>query len=361
MTKIGNTGDGVLRVGIAGLGRSGWGLHAATIRRLPTLFRLTAVTDPIDERGKEAGEAFGCAVYSSVAEIARADDVDLLVVATPSTQHAAQAIEGMENGKHVLVEKPFAVTLAEADEMLATSARTGRQVIGSQNLRYTADFIKLREVVDSGRLGTIVQINIRQHAFRRRWDWQTLSRLGGGALNNDASHVIDQALQLLGDGEPSVLARLVRTPLSGGDAEDHAKILLSMPGGPVVDVEITSACAYPQEKWLVFGTRGTLTGGVNRLTWRYIDPDLLPTRPLASEDPVPDRTYHTEELPWVHEECDLAGETYANSHVRLYRRLYETLRHHRPADITPQSVRRQIAVLERCRAAAVDDIERIEL
>jgi scyllo-inositol 2-dehydrogenase (NADP+) len=356
-----NTDDTVVRVGIAGLGRSGWGLHAATIARLPELFRVTGVTDPLPARAEEAAAAYGSVVHGSVAELVKADDIDLLVVATPSTQHAAQAIEGLENGKHVLVEKPFAVTLAEADEMAEVARRTGRLLVSSQNLRYAADFQKVREVVGSGRLGTILQITIRQHAFRRRWDWQTLRELGGGALNNDASHLVDQALLLLGgDAEPQVTARVTRTPLSLGDAEDHVKILLSVPAGPLVDIEISNACAYPQDRWLVSGTRGTLVGGGSRLRWRYLDTDLLTAREVSGE-PVPDRSYGSEDLPWVQEECDLTGETYANSHVRLYRRLHDTIHSGRPADITTESIRRQIAVLERCRAAGIDDIERINL
>ncbi|MCG5214619.1 Gfo/Idh/MocA family oxidoreductase [Streptosporangium sp. KLBMP 9127] len=318
--------------------------------RLPAQFQIVAATDPIKERAEQAADEFGCAAYSSPAGLVADDDVELVVVASPSHLHAAHAVQALEHGRHVLVEKPFSLSLAEADDMFAAARRADRLLTAAQNLRYTADFVKVREVVASGKLGEIIQIDIRRHAFRRRWDWQTLTEFGGGMLHNDASHIVDQALLLLGEADVEVTCSLARTPLSLGDAEDHAKILLSAEGRPLVDLEFTNACAYPQDQWLVMGTRGSLTGGANHLRWRYLDPELLDARKVSSEPPE-DRGYNTEDLPWVEEECRLPAETYVSSHVRLYRSLHATLRDGRPPDITPESVRRQIAVLERCRGA----------
>jgi scyllo-inositol 2-dehydrogenase (NADP+) len=345
--------DARVRVGIAGLGRSGWGLHAATVAKLSNLFRLTGVADPLEERLKEAADAYGCATYSTVAELAQAPDVDLLVVATPSHLHAAHAITALEGGKHVLVEKPHSMTVAEADEMIAAAGEAERYLISSQNLRFTADFLKAQEIIASGRLGRIIQINIRRHAFRRRWDWQTLTKFGGGMLYNDASHIVDQALLLLGDGEVDVTCSLARTPLTQGDAEDHVKIILSKPGGPLVDLEFSNACAYPQEQWLVFGTHGTLTGGPSHLRWRYIDPSQVEERRL-NEEPTSDRGYNAEDLPWIEEECRFPQETYTSSHVRLYRRLYDSIAFGPPPAVHFDGVRRQIGILERCRAATIE-------
>jgi predicted dehydrogenase len=339
-----------------GLGRSGWGLHATTISRLPALFQLSAVTDPIPARCREAGERFGAAVYPGVAELAETDDVDLVVIASPSHLHATHAIQALERGKHVLVEKPFAVSLTEADAVFTVAERGGRIATASQNLRYAADFLRVREILASGKLGTVIQITVRRHSFQRRWDWQTLARLGGGTLSNDASHILDQLLLLLGDGGVEVSCRRMRTPLSLGDAEDHVKILISVPDGPIVDLEFSNACAYPQDQWLVFGTQGTLTGGSSHLQWRYFDPELIVDRSV-SEEPTPDRTYNREELPWFQEQCDLAAEAYESSHIRLYRSLHRTLRHGQPLDITPVSIRRQMEVLERCRTTAVASVE----
>ncbi|WP_197093936.1 Gfo/Idh/MocA family protein [Nonomuraea sp. SBT364] len=341
----------MINVGVIGLGRSGWGLHVAAIAALPGEFRLVAATDPVADRIGEAVAEYGCAGYPTVSEMVADSDVELVVVASPSHLHATHAVQALDGGKHVLVEKPFALSPAEASEMFAASERAGRSLISSQNLRYAADFRKVREVIASEKLGEIIQISIRRHAFRRRWDWQTLNRCGGGMINNDASHILDQALLLLGDsGRLNVTCSRLRTPLSLGDAEDHAKILLTSADGPTVDLEFSNACAFPQDQWLVTGTRGALTGGPKRLRWRYLDTDLLPARQVSGEPPA-DRGYDSEELVWTEEECRLDDETYAASLVRLYRRLHDSLRNGRPLDISPESVRRQIEVMERCRVA----------
>ena len=249
-----------IRVGIAGLGRSGWGLHVSTLESLRDKYRIVAVSDPSADRQAEAKSKLGCRSYADFGGLSSDAEVELVVLATPSQLHPDQAIEAMGAGKHVLVEKPFAADLAAADRMIEAARATGKVLSGSQNMRYAADFLKVREVIASGKLGQVLLIRMAWHWFRRRWDWQTLKRLGGGSLNNDGSHVIDQALQLLGDAEPEVFCQMVRTPFSSGDAEDHVKVLLHSPGTPTFDLEFTNACAYPQDTWLVMGTQGGLTG-----------------------------------------------------------------------------------------------------
>jgi len=337
-----------VRVGIAGLGRAGWNLHATTLEEMSDEFRVVAVCDPNPQRQAEARERLGCRAVGDFTHLFADDEVELAVIATPSHLHAALAIEAMRAGKHVIVEKPFATSLTDADRMIAAAKETGRILTGSQNQRYAADFLTVREVIDSGKLGEILQIRINWHWFRRRWDWQTLKEFGGGSLNNDGAHAVDQALVLFGAAEPRVLSRLVRTPLSSGDAEDHVKIVLHAPGAPLVDLEFSNACAYPQDPWLVMGTQGGLTGTHAQLNWKWVDPRLLPPRPVSRE-PTPDRSYNREELPWVEESCDLSREPHRSSNRRLYRDLYATLRQNRTLAITAESIRRQIAVLETCR------------
>ena len=128
---------------------------------------------------------------------------------------------------------------------------------------YDPDFIQIRKVIASGKLGRIVMIKQTWHSFGRRWDWQTLRKFGGGTLNNTAPHAIDQLLQLFGKKEAQVFCHLERT-LTLGDADDHVKIILKAKGQPMIDLELTSACAYPQEHWLVMGTQMSLNG--NTLT-----------------------------------------------------------------------------------------------
>lgn len=344
---------GVVRVGIAGLGRSGWSIHALTLEKLADKFQVAAVCDADAGRQREARERLGCRAYAQFRELLQDDAVELVVVAVPSHLHAAYACEALRAGKHVMVEKPMAASVQEVDEMIAVARQTGRRLTVFQNYRYAADCRKVREVIESGKLGRVVLIRMAWHGFSRRWDWQTLKEFNGGQLNNTGAHAVDLALRFFADVEPEVTCHAERTPLWSGDAESHAKIILRAPGRPMIDIELTCACAYPQERWLVMGTQGGLSGSAKKLCWKYLDPQALPPRPVTRE-PTPDRSYQgNEPLPWREEVCDLTANP-KDADQRLYLDLFETLRHGAPLAITPESVRRTIAVLEAChRQAAV--------
>ena len=337
-----------IRVGVAGLGRSGWGIHARAVGELSELFTLVAVCDPDVQRQKEAGERFGCRAYGEYPDLVADDEVELVVVATPSQLHAGDTISALRAGKDVLVEKPMARDLAEVDEMIAVARETGRILTVNQNYRYAADFQKVQEIIESGVLGRILEIRIAVHQFRRRWDWQTLKRYGGGILSNHGAHVVDWATLLVDDPEPELFCHMEATPLYAGDADSHVKLLILPRNGPVIDIELTHACAYPQETWLVMGTQGGLSSDRRTVRWKYFYPGEAPPLVLDTQ-PTPDRSYNSETLPWQEKSCELADDFDAGVR-QLYRDLHATIRRGRPLAITPESVRRQMAILERCRA-----------
>jgi len=336
-----------IKVGIAGLGRSGWDIHANGLAQLPGQFAVVAACDPDPRRQREAEERLGCRACAGIAGLVADDEIELMVVATPSQLHAADTISALRSGKHVLVEKPMARSLAEVDEMIAVAEETGQILTVNQNYRYAADFRKVKEIVESGVLGRVVQIRIAVHQFRRRWDWQTLKAYGGGILNNHGAHVVDWVMRLIDDPDPEVFCHMETTPLYAGDAESHVKVILRPRNGPLVDIELTHACAYPQESWLVMGTQGSLTSDRRTIRWRYFDPEEAPPLVLDTR-PTPDRSYNSEELPWREEtwesDLDFVGDV-----QRLYRDLYATIREGAPLAITPESVRRQVVILEKCR------------
>ena len=337
--------SGEVKVGIAGLGRSGWGIHAGVFEKCQNMYKVVAVSDPIDERRQEAVSKFGCKAYPDFDSLIGDDESELVIIATPSYLHAPQTIKALKAGKKVVCEKPMATSLAEANVMIEAAKNTGNLLTVFQNRRYAPDFLKVKEVIRSGKLGRIVLIKMSWHSFGRRWDWQTLRKFGGGELSNTGPHAIDQALQLLGEKEPEVFCDLQRT-LTLGDAEDHVKIILRAPESPVIDIEITCACAYPQSWWLVMGTQGGLTGSASSLKWRYFNPEDLPPRQVDTK-PTPGRSYNREEIPWKEETWGI-GENYRSGEFVFYDELYKTLRHGAPLSITPESVRRVMLVIEKC-------------
>ena len=341
-----------IKVGIAGLGRSGWGIHANALAQVTDHFAVAAVCDPDQSRQEEAKSRFNCRTYNDYAGLVADEAIELMVVATPSQLHRDDSITALRAGKHVIVEKPMAPSLAEVDQMIAAAQETGQILTVNQNYRYAADYQKIKTVVESGVLGRIVQIRFANHSFSRRWDWQTLKKYGGGILNNHGAHSIDWALQLIADPEPEVIAHMERTSLYAGDAESHAKVLLRPKNGPLIDIELTHANAYPQENCLIMGTRGSLSSNRKLIRWKYFDPE--DASPLVLDTrPTPDRSYNRETLPW-REETYQPYHNFSGNVQHLYRDLYAAIRDGGPLVITPESVRRQIVVLEKCREQNLD-------
>ena len=331
-------------VGIAGLGRSGWNIHAALLQGLSEKYAVTAVFDTLAERREEAEQRFGCTGYADFEAMLADDGVELVIVALPSHLHAEYSVRALQAGKMVVCEKPMARNLQEADRMIQTAGETGTLLTIFQNRRYAPDFLTVRRVIDSGVLGRIAMIRIAYHGYSRRWDWQTLTEFGGGTLSNTCPHPVDQALLLFGEQKPKVFCLLDRV-LSLGNADDHVKIVLHGSGCPTIEIEVTSACAYPQDTWLVMGSAGGLAGTSEHLRWKYCD--ALPLRDLDTR-PTSDRSYNREAIEW-HEESWTSEAVGVSFAAGFYRDLYEAIRNNVPLPVTPESVRRQIEVFDQCR------------
>ncbi len=337
-----------LRVGIAGLGRSGWSIHATTLRSFPGRYEIVGVTDPDAGRRAECASTLGCTAHDSLESLLRDPEIELVVIATPNPLHPAHATAALEAGKHVVVEKPVAASAAEIDAVIATAATHDRVLAPFQQYRYEAQFQKVCEIVDSGVLGRILQVRICWHGFKRRWDWQTLREFSGGSLNNTGPHVLDHAFAFVPEHvEPEIFCDLQRG-LTAGDAEDHVKIILRAPGSPTIDIEISDVVAHPLPRWQVSGTGGGLTGAGGKLSWRWVDWSTLPKRPVDRQ-PTVDRSYNSETLTWQ-EDTWQAPPDAPSENEAFYVDLHRTLREGEPLVITPQSVRRRVAAMERCHA-----------
>ncbi|MCA9272761.1 MAG: Gfo/Idh/MocA family oxidoreductase [Phycisphaerales bacterium] len=339
-------GSRIVRVGIAGLGRSGWLIHAMTINEMPGKFRVVAVADPKEERLAEAVELFGCGVHRTFESLVEDDAVDVIVVATPSHLHEEHTIRALRAGKHVIVEKPFSMSAAEARNMIATAEEVGRIIAPFQNRRFEGHFLKVRELIDAGTFGEIVQIRMAWHFFSRRWDWQAMRRYGGGALTNNGAHLIDQAMELFGEGEPEIFLDL-KPGLTLGDAEQHMKLVLHGEGHPTIDIELTNACAFPQKRWLIMGTSGGLEGTTQELRWRSVDWSKMPERELDL-GAASDRLYNNEDMVWNEGEWKDTA-TSRDPYKRFFANLHAAICSGRPLVVTPASALRCMEVLDRCR------------
>lgn len=172
----------MIRVGLIGRGMAGTVFHAPLIRAAPDL-ELAAI----------AGSAGAAAVIAD-------PSIDLIVVAAPNSSHYSLAAAALEAGKHVVVDKPFTATLAEADALIALAAERGRMLTVFHNRRWDGDFLTIRSLFKSGRLGEWMHYEAHWDRFRPaiKAGWREMPGEGPGLLWDLGPHLIDQMLLLLG-------------------------------------------------------------------------------------------------------------------------------------------------------------------
>ncbi|SFS68913.1 Gfo/Idh/MocA family protein [Paenibacillus sp. BC26] len=346
----------ILKIGIIGQGRSGRDIHGQLLAKLPHCFQIAAVADSMPERQQLARQEFQCNAYATWQEMVENEQLDLVVNASPSHQHVPISLELLNRGFHVLCEKPLARTSEEVDQLIAASERSGKILAVFQQSRYMPAYVRIREVIESGVLGRIVQIDFTSNRFARRWDWQTLQSNNGGSLLNLGSHTVDQVLQLFGTDLIPDITCVMDQANTFGDAEDYVKILLRGQGRPTIDLEVSSCSVFPGEPFVIQGTNGGLRGNNERLEWSYFKPEEAPAQQLTTE-PLVDKngkpSYCRETLNWYKENWELQlaeGQSeFDYMTEQLYLMLYRTLVGGEELAITPQQVRQQLVVMEECR------------
>ena len=289
-----------IRIGIVGLGRAGWGMHAQELTGREHLFHVAAACDLLPERRARFAERFGCKVYERVEDLAADPEVELVDIATRSVDHFAHAALALRAGKHVFLEKPMTCSFDEAARLAEIASTSAGGLYIRQNRRYDPDFQQIQEIIASGKLGSIYQVRLARQGYARRDDWQTLKEFGGGQLLNWGPHIIDHALRLLESPVANQYSYLKRVA-AVGDAEDHLRIILTGENGRVVELEISGGVALSEPVYRIFGDRGSLVMSGNEIHLRYLDPAVsLPAR--QANPGTPGETFgQPESLPWVEE------------------------------------------------------------
>jgi predicted dehydrogenase len=188
----------IIQTAIVGFGLSGRVFHAPFLH-VHTGFRLKKVV----ERNAEKSKAIypDIVVVKNHLDLLKDPELELVVIATPNIYHFDLAREFLEAGKHVVIEKPFTPTSAEADELTHLAKKAGRKIFVYQNRRWDGDFKTIQQVVYQGYLGEILEYEAHFDRFApgaRRSAWRDEPLPAGGVLYDLGSHLIDQALVLFG-------------------------------------------------------------------------------------------------------------------------------------------------------------------
>jgi scyllo-inositol 2-dehydrogenase (NADP+) len=251
-------------VGLIGYGLGGSVFHAPLIEGEPRL-RLHAVVT--SRAGQVERDHPGARVVGSAAELLEDPAVELVVVAAPNAVHHELAAAALAAGRHVVVDKPFTLTTADADDLIALAERQDRLLSVFQSRRWDGDFLTVRRCLEAGLLGRVSSFESRYDRFRPapKGGWKEEDVPGSGLLWDLGPHLIDQALQLFGLPETVWADLHVQRP--GVEAVDWVDLVLGY-GRLRVLLRAAMEVRDPGPRFEVHGDRGSL------LTWGLDRPEV---------------------------------------------------------------------------------------
>lgn len=217
----------VIKTALIGFGMAGRVFHSPIISSLDS-FELDKIYTTNAESIKTIETLYpNTRVVSDMQEILCDESISLVVIAAPNTQHFVLAKQVILAGKHVVVDKPFTVTSAEADELISLANKHGKVMSIFQNRRWDSDFKTITKVIESGLLGNLVECEIHMDRFRKNIKdraWREENIPGSGVLYDLGSHLIDQALTLF--GTPNAITADLRMQRQIAKTIDNYELIL---------------------------------------------------------------------------------------------------------------------------------------
>lgn len=242
-----------IRVGLVGYGYASKTFHVPLLAATPGV-ELTAISS--SDAGKVHADWPAMSVEASPQALFARSDIDLVVIPTPNDTHFSLAKQALEAGKHVVVDKPFTVTLSQAHELNQLAKSVGKLLSVFHNRRWDSDFLTLQQLVKSGALGDVVYLESHFDRFRPevRDRWREAGGEGSGLWFDLGPHLIDQALQLF--GLPVAIQADLAQLRPGGKTTDYFHAVLIYPLRRVV-VHASMLAAAPTSRYIVHGTHGS--------------------------------------------------------------------------------------------------------
>ncbi|KRC78243.1 oxidoreductase [Sphingomonas sp. Root241] len=243
----------MIRTGLIGFGLGGTAFHAPLIHAVPELDLAAIVTSRADAVHARYP---GVSVVPEAAALLADPAIELVVVCTPNDTHFPLARAALEAGKHVVIDKPFANGVADAEVLVALAEARGKVLSVFHNRRWDSDFLTLRKLLDEGALGEVALYEGRWDRFRPalRDSWHETAGPGGGVLIDLGPHLIDQALALF--GPPESLTADITAQREGSLVDDYFELTLHY-GRMRAVLSSAVIIPAPRPRFAVHGTKAS--------------------------------------------------------------------------------------------------------
>lgn len=245
----------IMKKNVAIIGYGGQGAWHANWAQKSDVVALSGIFD-IAERRVDAAKALGIHTYASREKLLADESVDIVVCATPNDVHKEIVIDALRKGKHVVCEKPVALSVADFDEMCAEAKRSGKIFTVHQNRRYDVDYLAMQKLIDSAEIGEVINVESRIHGSRGiPSDWRCHKPGGGGMILDWGVHLIDQMLRLIPERVVSIWCET--TNITTDEVDDGFNLHLTFESGKRATVEVGTYNFLPLPRFYMQCKNGT--------------------------------------------------------------------------------------------------------
>ena len=327
----------MIGVGVIGYGYAGRVFHCPLIAQVEGL-RLVAVSSRDPARREQAHEQWGVQVYEHLEDLLADARVELVVVATPHNTHHLFGKMALQAGKHVVIDKPFTLTTAEADDLIAEARQRNLLLSVFHNRRWDWDYLTVRQAIADGHLGEVWQVESCVGRYGHSSRWRAQREAMGSLLHDWGAHLVDQAIQLLGLPQRVTAWRHFR--LWQSDVESFIRAVLDYGEGRTYSVEVNYLRAAERPRWYVLGDKGGLV--------KYgLDPqeEALRAGDIGKASDPPEHRARV----WVYEGGQVRErsiETVRGDWRTYYRNITRVLLHGEELTVKPEQARDVIWVIE---------------
>jgi len=335
--------NNTIKTGILSYGMSGRLFHAPFLTEHPR-FEFTAIV----ERTKNKAHLDYPKVksYQSIEELLLDDSIELIIVNTPNKTHFEFALKAIKANKHVLVDKPFMATASQAKQLFKEAKKRNLWVLPFQNRRYDSDFLSVKEVIESGKLGNLIEAHFRYDRYSNTINensWKEVPGPGSGVPFNLGSHTIDGVISLF--GIPLKWSKYPAYIRPNTQVIDYVHIHLLYPNSLQVFVTISFLVADPQPAFVIQGTLGTYKKQRTDVQEDQLKEGMLPDNLLYGvELPKSEGLLTTIESNGLKKQEKIAAKK-AN-YINVYEDVYQTMRLGKDYPVTEEQIIAQLEILE---------------
>jgi len=329
--------------GLMAYGMSGKVFHAPFLEVHPG-FQLHAVL----ERSKKLAEKDYPQIksYNTADEILNDPAIELMVINTPNNTHFDLAKKALLAGKHVLIEKPAATSAEEVRELFELGRSQGKKVMIYQNRRFSSDFLATKQVIESGKLGQLIEVHLRFDRYRESIGPKKFKETpvpGSGILYDLGAHLIDQAISLFGN--PQRFHKTLGKFRPGSQVDDYGHLHLQYPNHLNVFITVSLLAADPQPGIVIHGTKGSFIKSFCDTQEDQLLGGMMPGDAGFGKE----LTGKEGKLTIVSDQGEKISSlipSQEGKYMNLFEAVFQTIRHDQPYQIKEEEIVMQLDLLE---------------